>query len=294
MTGFGRASGAAEAWRIEVECNSVNRDRRDVRVHLPSELSHLEPAVRERVEPRVGRGKVDVYVEFEMLADSGDRAGRYLDADRFHAVVDELQELSEASATGPVNLSDVLEFRELFERDQPVEIDEDDATFLETVDAAAEDLVAARVEEGEGLEDDLFEYLDDLGGLLGSYREHAPDEIASMRQRVEERVREALEDFDDEQPDEDRLAHEVVYHADRADVSEELQRAQSHLESLRDLIDTSDSAEPVGKEIDFYLQELVRETNTLSSKSISAELTDLAVSMKSTVEKMREQAANVE
>lgn len=294
MTGFGRASGETEAWRIDVECKSVNRDRLDVRVHLPSELSHLEPTVRERVEPRTGRGKVDVYVDFEFLGGGDQQAGQFLDPDRFHAVVEELQGLSEKSATGPVTLSEVLEFRDLIERDQPVEIDEQNETLLEAVDAAVDELVAARVDEGEGLEEDLLEYLEDLAEALGSYRERAPEEIASMRQRVEERVREALQDFDDKEPDDDRLAREIVYHADRADVSEELQRAEAHLESLRGLIDTSESAEPVGKEIDFYLQELVRETNTLSSKSISSDLTDLAVSMKSTVEKMREQAANVE
>lgn len=294
MTGFGRARGTSEAWRVQIECKSVNRERLDVRVHLPGELKSLESVVRGRVQSTIGRGKVDVHVDFEMRADRASTEAGLFDAGKFNAVVRELQELSEKSATGPVNLSEIVEFREFFQREQPFDVDEDDPIFLETLDEALEELFRSRLEEGEGLEEDLGAYLGELGETLETYRERAPEEMASLRSRTEERVREALQEFDGLEPDEERLAREIVYQAEKADVSEELQRAASHVGTLRELIDESDAGEPVGKEIDFYLQELVRETNTLSSKSASAELTDLAVSMKSTVDKMREQAANVE
>jgi len=294
MTGFGRAEREADGWRLEVECKSVNRDRCDVRVHLPSEISRLEPAVRDRVESRVGRGKVDVSIELEWLPGSGSESPRLFEPDRFESVAQELQNLVDTSGVGPIAMSDVLEFREEFERDEPVEIDEDDQTFVDAVEAAVDELVASRTEEGVGLENALREHLGDLRDALDRYGERVPEEMERLRGRLEERVREALDEFDGLEPDDERLAREVVYHADRADVSEELQRAESHVETLGELIDESEVGEPVGKELDFYLQELVRETNTLASKTVTADSTDLAVSMKSTVGKMREQVANVE
>lgn len=294
MTGFGRATGRSDDWSVEVECKSVNRDRLDVRVHLPGELSSLEPVVRERVKSQVGRGKVDVYIDFEFLPGAEAESGQLFDPDRFNAVVGELQELSKRTATGPVNLANIVEFRDLFEREQPFEVDEDDEVFLSAIGEAVDELLESRTEEGLGLADDLQGYLDEFAEELASYQQRAPDEIDKLRERIETRVRKALEEFDGTEPDQDRLAEEIVYHTDRADVSEELQRAESHVESVRELIAESPVEEPVGKEIDFYFQELQREANTLSSKSATSELTDLAVAMKSLVEKMREQAANIE
>ena len=279
---------------VDVECRSVNRKRLDVRVHLPGEFGELEPVIRKRAKERVGRGKLDIYVDFELLPGAETEGGRLFDADRFNAVVRELQELSKKTATGPVGLGDIVEFRELFERDQPFEVDEHDEVLHETLQEALDGLVDSRTEEGGGLADDLLGHLDDFAASLGRYRERAPEEIEKLRGRIEQRVRDAVGDFDGAEPDEQRLAQEIVYHADRADVSEELQRADAHVSTLRELIEESAVDEPVGKEIDFYLQELVREANTLSSKSITSELTEIAVSLKSTVEKMREQAANVE
>lgn len=294
MTGFGRATGHSEHWTVDVECKSVNRKRLDIRVHLPGEMSSLEPVVRERVKSRFARGKVDIYIDFEFQSGAETEGVRLFDPQRFNAVVRELQELSKKTATGPVALADIVAFRELFERDQPIEIDEDDPAFLSAVDEAVDELVESRTEEGEGLAEDLLGYLDDYAEYLGHYRERAPEEIEKLRGRIEERVRDALGDFGGPEPDSDRLAQEIVYHADRADVSEELQRADSHICNLRELVTESPLEEAVGKEIDFYLQELVRESNTLASKSATSELVDTAVSMKSLVEKMREQAANVE
>lgn len=294
MTGFGRATGRSDNWVVDVECKSVNRKRLDIRVHVPNDLGGLEPVVRNRVKQRVDRGKVDVYVDFEFLPGTQTEGGQLFDPDRFNAVVSELQELSERTATGPVTLSDVVQFRETFEREQPFDVDEDDEVFLEAVDEAVDELLDARTEEGRGLAGDLNGYLDDYADALRRYQERAPEEIDAMRDRIDERVREALGDFDGPEPDPDRLAEEIVYHADRADVSEELQRAEAHVDNLRELIEESDLDEPVGKEIDFYLQELVRESNTLSSKSATSELTEIGVTMKTLVDKMREQAANVE
>ncbi len=299
MTGFGRAEGAGDEWRARVECKSVNKKRLDIRVHLPSEFNALEPTVRDIVRDRVERGRVEVRIDLDFVPSDADEpregdAGKLLDPEKFHALSRELRQLAQHSATGPVSLEDILTFHEHFERERPVEIDEDNEMFVQIVTDATEALIDARTEEGEGLADDLLDYLDELGQTIAAYQERAPRAMEALRVRIEERVHEAMDDFEGATPDDQRLAEEIVYHTDRADVSEELQRTESHLDNIRDLVETSDLAEPVGKEIDFYLQELVRETNTLASKSHDSELTDIAISAKSLVDKMREQAANVE
>jgi uncharacterized protein (TIGR00255 family) len=299
MTGFGRAEGAADQWRARVECKSVNKKRLDVRIHLPNEFGALEPTVRDLVRDRVERGRIEVRIDIEAIPveaedDREETGGQLLDSDKFHALSRELRELAQRSATGPVSLEDILTFHEYFERERPVDIDEDDEVFARIVVEAADEMVESRTEEGEGLADDLLDHLEQLDEALASYRDRAPRAMDEMRSRIEERVHDALEDFDGATPDDQRLAEEIVYYTDRADVSEELQRSLSHVDNVRELIETSAIDEPVGKEIDFYLQELVRETNTLASKSADSELTDIAISAKSLVDKMREQVANVE
>lgn len=294
MTGFGRASGKGDGWRLEVECKSVNRSRLDVRLQLGARLRPLEREVRELARQHFRRGKIEVDAEFEVVPTAEGEDGDLLDDERFRAVCRELQELSERTATGPVTLDDILEFRSYFERREGPDAEEVADEVLEIVEEAFAELAEARRAEGEGLESDLLGYLGELESGLDDYRDRLPEELERLRGRISARVEEAMEDYDGRLPEEERLAQEIVFHVDKADVSEELQRASSHVEELRATIEEADVEEALGKEIDFYLQELVRETNTLSSKSHSSELTDLAISMKSTVEKMREQAANVE
>lgn len=294
MTGFGRASGGGDGWRLEVQCTSVNRDRLDVRLRLGSRLRRLEREVRDLARDRFRRGKIEIDAELEVVPTGEGNGEGLLDDERFRAVCRELQELSERTATGPVTLDDILEFREHFERRAGPEVEDVADEILELVDEALGELAASRREEGRGLERDLAGYLDDLHSDLEAYRDRVPEELDRLRDRIADRVEEAMKDYDGSLPEEDRLAQEIVFHVDKADVSEELQRAISHVGELRETVEEAEVDEAVGKEIDFYLQELVRETNTLSSKSHSSDLTDLAISMKSTVEKMREQAANVE
>jgi uncharacterized protein (TIGR00255 family) len=293
MTGFGRGEARDDRLRVEVESKSFNRKRLDTRLHLPDALASLEPEIVELIKDRCRRGRVEVSVDVEARAGEG-AAANWIDPDRFEAVYLQLQKLAEETDLEAVSLSDVLTFRDALEPSYAADPEQQGDLVLEAVEASLDRLIDARSSEGEGLGSDLLEYLDSMDADLQVYRQQAPVALEAMRERIIERVRETLDDMEAGQPDEQRLAEEVVFHVDRADVSEELQRAGAHIESLRELIRDSEPGAAVGKEIDFYLQELVRETNTLSSKSHTAELTDLAISMKSTVEKMREQAANIE
>jgi uncharacterized protein (TIGR00255 family) len=173
MTGFGRAEGAADQWRARVECKSVNKKRLDVRIHLPNEFGALEPTVRDLVRDRVERGRIEVRIDIEAIPveaedDREETGGQRLDSDKFHALSRELRELAQRSATGPVSLEDILTFHEYFERERPVDIDEDDEVFARIVVEAADEMVESRTEEGEGLADDLLDHLEQLDEALAS------------------------------------------------------------------------------------------------------------------------------
>ncbi|MFB6265065.1 MAG: YicC family protein, partial [Bradymonadaceae bacterium] len=260
----------------------------------PDSLAPLESQVRGIVEDRVARGRVEVRVDVELQPGREAGASVLFDRAAFEAIASELKDLSDRFELGRVEVSDVLEFRDRVIDDSAASAEVVGEVLLEAVSDATDAMVEARRVEGEALASDLRSHLDDLADALERFRTLLPDEREVLRGRITERVREAMEDYRGEEPREERLAREIVYHADRADVSEEVERTAAHVESLRELLDDARPGESIGKELDFYLQELVRETNTMSAKSHSAALTDAAIEMKSTVERMREQAANVE
>jgi uncharacterized protein (TIGR00255 family) len=294
MTGYGQATAQAGGWSIEVQCKSVNHGSLDTRLHIPRECAWLERDASAIVRDRTSRGRVEVRVELSFDATSDDIDVHYVDSDRFTAVCSELRDLAQISATGPVALADVLQFKHVFENKTVAEIEEGHEALVDAVRDAVDSLVGSREQEGRGIADDLGGHLDLLAERLEELEELLPREMEEYRGRLRERVTEAVEDFGVGDIDDDRLAQELAYYADRADVAEELQRAKSHVGTLRSILAGERDEDAVGKTIDFYLQELIRETNTMGSKSNSARGTDLVIDMKSTVEKMREQAANIE
>lgn len=294
MTGYATTSAQAQGWVVSVEARSVNHRGLDMRLSVPRECSWLEAKITELVRNRMHRGRVQVRVDLDLDDAAEDVEVSYIDEARFGAVCHELRELSKATATGPMTLRDVLEFRHVFENKSVAEISEDNAALMPAVESAIEGLIASREREGDGIADDLAGHLDSLSANLGRLEEVLPQEMQAFRARLKERVAEAVADFGAGDIDDEKLAQELAYYADKADVSEELQRAKSHVEKLRGILSGEGGDEGVGKTIDFYLQELIRETNTMGSKSSSAKGTDIVIAMKSTVERMREQAANIE
>ncbi|MGM0556764.1 MAG: YicC/YloC family endoribonuclease [Myxococcota bacterium] len=294
MTGYSHASAQADGWSIHVQCKSVNHRSLDTRLHVPRECAWLEQEATSIIRTQMHRGRVELRVDLGFDATSDDVDVNYIDADRFTALCSELRDLAQISATGPVTLGDVLQFRHIFENKTVAEIEEGHGELIEAVREAVDKLIDSREDEGQGIADDLNGHLDFLEGRLSELSELLPKELAHYRGRLRERVTEAVEDFGAGDIEDERLAQELAYYADKADISEEVQRAESHVATLREILAGNRDEEAVGKTIDFYLQELIRETNTMGSKSNSSTGTDLVIDMKSTVEKMREQAANIE
>ncbi len=294
MTGYATASARAQGWVVSVEARSVNHRGLDTRIYVPRECAWLEASIGEMLRKRLQRGRVEVRVDLEVDEGAGEAEVHYIDPARFGAVCHELRELSKQTATGPMSLRDVLEFRHVFEKKSVAQIGDDNPALLSAVESALDGLVECRESEGQGIAVDMNGHLDRLQARLAELEELLPEEMQAYRARLKERVTQAVADFGAGDIDDERLAQELAYYADKADVAEELQRAASHIDKLRGIFGGEAGDASVGKTIDFYLQELIRETNTMGSKSNSARGTDLVIDMKSTVERMREQAANIE
>lgn len=291
MTGFGAARAQVQGWKITVECRSVNHRGLDVRAHLPRAWAPLESDVVGIVQAQLGRGRVEIRLDTEYDRESA--SARLIDPQKFSAIASELRELAEANdLERGVRVADVLTFDDVFKSPEIGEIEDHDA-ILTVVREAVDELVDSRTAEGRKLLVTMHDFVDQIEDDLQSINGRIEPELAAYRGRLIDRMKEALEKFEIDEIDEDRIVQEVAYYADKSDVSEELQRAFSHVGKLREVLNRDDD-EPCGKNIDFYLQEMMREANTTGSKTGSAEITDAVIRIKSTVEKMREQAANIE
>lgn len=309
MTGYASTSCSAAGWVVHVEARSVNHRGLDARLTLPRACAALEPEILGMIRETMQRGRVEVRVEVVAEDRSAAAAPARIDALRFANICRELRQLGAEnqllSQPGELKMSDVLVFRKHFEAAETAEvatIDPQNPALRQAVAAALAQLVEARRAEGLGIARDLQAHLELLAEHLETLESILPAELDALRQRLSTRLGDALAEFGAGELGEERLAAELVYYADKADICEELQRAQSHLARIQEILAAPSHPEdapnalqePCGKALDFYLQELIRETNTMGSKSSSARATDLVIAMKSTIERMREQAANIE
>lgn len=291
MTGFGDVEHTAAGWRVHIELKAVNQRGFDARIHTPRDWGQLEPRLLKALKRHISRGRLSVHVGIERAEHAPQELG--IDELAFGAIAAELKRLALAHGLHTqVCLQDVLEFKPLFMGQHTSR----DTLALSVIDEAIAQAIArfdtTRLEEGATLRQDLQQHLDHLIHHLHSVRQLRPALVEGYRGRLTERLAE-LERLHGLELEESRVAQEVVLFADRSDISEELQRAGAHLDRLADFL-RDPGPGPHGKKLDFYLQEMIRETNTMASKSNFAELTEVVVDMKSRIEQMREQAANIE
>ena len=292
MTGFGRSSFELVGVAFDVEVRSVNHRYLDARVRLPRLLAAFESEVRARVRGRFSRGKVDLSVTAPGGAAPTPRLEIDLDAAREYLRVAE--ELGEAErVAGTLDVGTLLALpgvSRLAEPEIPAEALRE--VLFDAVDAALEALDAMRVAEGRTLERDLLERAVHVDELAASIEERA--EV--VQEAVRERLRRRAEQLRQETGllDEARLHQEIVIAADRLDVTEEIVRLRSHVQQFRRIVEESGSGKPVGRRLDFLLQEFGRETNTIGSKGCDAPITYEIVELKTEIERLREQVQNVE
>ncbi len=290
MTGYGRGECAQDGFKITVELSSVNRKRTEISVNLPPELEVLEAQIRDEINRRIARGRLTVKVILH--AADGKWSGRVrLNSALAKAYARELQRLAkELKLSGPITLDQLVRAPGVLQTDEQVA---ETADYWPAVEKALHRglaiMVGMRSREGAHLAKDLAARMAAMRKCVARIQKQAPKVAERYRDQLRERIRQAgfgLLDFNDE-----RLIKEVVFFADRSDISEELTRVQSHFQQFDDCLN---SAEPVGRTLDFLAQEINREINTMGSKANDSIISREIVTLKAELEKFREQAQNVE
>lgn len=289
MTGYGAASAESADRRFEVELRSVNHRYCDVRTHLPSELAALSKPLEDYVRKQVTRGRVDVSVQIELRSTEALRP--HVDLDRARMYFEACREVADALELPlTIGAEQVLEASGAIRMTTPPP-DLDGAK--EALFAAAGDalvaLLAMRRAEGAALENDLASHLDGVKALASAIGRDLHRAVADRKRKLEQRIDELL--GSEHALDSNRLAQEVAMIADRVDVTEELERLQSHCDQFKGLLSKESS---VGRKLDFLIQEMNREANTIGSKCADAAIAHLVVDLKAELERMREQVQNVE
>lgn len=288
MTGYGRYEHIDEKRKIVIDLRSVNHRYCDVTVKVPRAYGYLEDKIKEYVSSHVSRGKVEVFLYIENYT-SDDKVVTidHVLAENYHNVLKELKETYDLR--NDVGISDLARFSDIFVTRQQ---DEDKDKAWEDIRAclvpAVDDFVAMRVREGERLKENLIERAAAIKALVAQIKERSPEMLKEYEARLRARIDELLGDF---KADEGRILTEVGVMADRVCIDEELVRLNSHFEELEKILALS---EPVGRKLDFLVQEINRETNTIGSKANDFGLAKNVVEIKSEIEKLREQIQNIE
>jgi uncharacterized protein (TIGR00255 family) len=293
MTGYGEAARSTPAGTLTVEIRTVNHRHFNANLRLPSALARWEAELREWLRGHLSRGHANVAVRLERSALDGPAYPVRIDEERVAAYLAAFRGMGERFAlAGEPDLALLARFPDVFLRDEgPEEPEEVPAEeFRAAVDEALRQNVAMREEEGRRLHADLEERLRGIEAALAVIEERAPARLAAERDRLREAVRELAAGV---AVDEERLAQEIAYLAERWDINEELVRFRSHNELFRDLL-AAGSEEPVGKRLSFLVQEMHREANTIGSKANDAAVAHRVIAIKEEVERLREQVENVE
>ena len=290
MTGYGHGEASAGEKKAVVEVRSVNHRFLDVSVRLLRTLMPLEKEIKKIVSTCTLRGKVDVYVQLNSAEDTDSNVTANQTAAKH--IYDLLQQLKkEADIPGEITMETLLFFKDiLFEekREDVVDLQDSWKAIKSALELALEAQKQLQSVEGVETETDIKQRLKAVTILISEIGELAPESLAARRQTLRERVAALCEDVD---VNEDRMLQEIAVMADKCDISEELVRAKSHIKQFLQWINSTD--EPVGRKLEFLLQEINREANTISSKSFDSEIALKIVSIKNELEKIREQIQNI-
>ena len=288
MTGFGRHREVIDGHDIRFEVKSVNSRYLDTNIKIGRAYSALEDGVKQYAASRVSRGKMDIYVTIENIA--GDDGGLSVNESFLSHYVELLRDIKERyELGGDVTIQTVASRSEVFTQTHPDEDTEKiGAQLLTVMEKAFDAFDVMRTAEGEKLEADVLGHLSLLEELRAKIAERAPVSVKENNEKMKARIKELLEGVD---YDEARLLTECAVFADKADISEELARLASHFSQFKKILKET---VPVGRKLDFLVQEMNRETNTIGSKCNDGETAKYVIEAKSVIEKIREQIQNIE
>lgn len=288
MTGFGRAEAVTKEWKITVELKSVNHRYLDLNIKMPRKLNLFEGQVRNLIKTYMQRGKVDIFITYEdytagsvALKFNRDLAAEYLGY--LKEMEQEFQLKNDISVTMLSRYPEVLTMEE-----QPVNEEELWNCLEEPLKEACTRFVEAREREGKHLKNDLLAKLKGLDEKVSLVEKRSPEVVQAYREKLETKVHELLEDS---QIDDNRIAAEVVLFSDKICNDEETVRLHSHIRGMKKILSEQ---EGIGRKLDFMAQEMNREANTILSKSSDIQISDIAIDLKTEIEKIREQIQNIE
>lgn len=291
MTGFGRCTGTVDGLDITVEVKSVNSRYLDCSVKISRAFAYLEERVKPYLQKRgIFRGKVDVYISVE-VTDSG-AVEVAIDEGYLKGYLDALYRLRDGfGLRDDISVMTVARNQDIFRVKKPEEDAERDwARVLSVLEPAVDAFLDTRAREGESLAADIRKKLDEILTRVDEIERLSEESVVHYRERLAERIRDALSD-NQITPDESRLLTECAIYSDKVAVDEELLRLRTHLSTFRGMLD---GGEPVGRKMDFTIQEMNREINTTGSKCNDAKIAQHVVEVKCTLEKIREQIQNLE
>lgn len=289
MTGFGRAEVKNNNYQFLVECKTINHRYCDINMRLPRKINFLEDKARNFIKDFVKRGRFDLYVKLDLIG--SDDVNLKFDDNLASQYVDILNTIKEKyNLVDDISVMNVAKFPEIIKTEEKQE-DEDEiwAVFKEALEQALQKLVVMRKDEGKKLEEDTILRCDILSKYISEIEKLSDTVVEDYKDKLNTRIKELLED--PSEIDENRLAQEVAIYADKSSITEEIVRFNSHISQLKNTVVKNDS---VGRKMDFLIQEMNREINTMGSKSSDINITNLVVEVKSELEKIREQIQNIE
>lgn len=288
MTGYGKGVSKRDGKTITIEIKTVNHRFLDCNIKLPRNFLFVEDRVKKAVSSAISRGHVDLYLTYEQS--STDEGAYTVDLELANNYLTAVRQLENGTRlANDVTLSTLLRVGDIVTRQQSVE--DEDLLAEMTLEAASEALVNLKVmreKEGQSQKADIASKLGTIEACLDRIKEFAPKVVEDYRELLNARIAEVVEPS---LVDKQRLATEVALYADHCAIDEEITRLSTHISNMRSLLEAT---EPVGRKMDFLVQEFNRETNTIGSKANDMRITKEVLAIKNEIEKMREQAANIE
>ena len=288
MTGFGAGAAEDDSYRVLIEVKSVNQRYLEIGFHMPHKIDAFAEGMKKKIKEYVSRGKLDVNVSLTEKKDKTQsvRVDKNL-AIAYHKALNELSDLLHLPR--PDDITQVAAFPDIIKVEDNEESFEGlEAVLAEAMDGALRNLTHMREEEGANLKQDFIDRLERMENMVERIAGLAPQIVAAYRERLQKTLGELLSA---EEIDQNRIIQETAIYSDRVNFTEEMVRLKSHFAQFRKILESN---EPVGRKLDFLIQEMNREINTTASKANNAEAAQIVVDVKSEIEKLREQIQNLE
>ncbi len=289
MTGFCKTEVQYNNLSCSIEIKSVNHRFLDARVHTPKQFQYLEEVLKKQLKGPIQRGKVDVYIQMDTQSEEKERLK--LDAkvwENVKGIVSDIEK--DLGKTVQINLADLLSIKNLlpYEQNDKEDVEAYQALFEAALQKGVAELIKMRQREGELLLKELNQHMAKLVELIDAISGYKEEALKNQRLKLQKNLETLGAKYEENDP---RIMQEIGIFMDRSDITEEIERFNSHLVQMNELFS---SQEAVGRKLDFILQELNREANTLCSKSNHISITQIGVNLKSEIEKIREQVQNIE